>query len=403
MKAVYVVGDVLEVMGKIPDASVDLVLTSPPFLNLRSYLPDDDPRKGNEIGTESSPGAFIDRLLDVVEESRRVLAPHGSIVIELGDSYSGSGGAGGDYARGGMRDGQQCFNGTARKARGNADVLGKRHPATDGWPMEKSLCMVPEILRFALAYGFNPLTQRQTPRWRVRNVVRWCRPNPAVGALGDKYRPGTSDMVVACMARDRYFDLDAVRSNKTPNPTPRAGAKEIQNPSRRTNSQGSGDNPLGAPPLDWWVVSTEPYPGQHFATWPRDLVTTHVAAMTPMKVCLECGEPSRRIVASERVIEQARVGAGRSSAATNGGPFSDRYDVTRQTLGWTDCGHDRWRSGVVLDPFAGSGTTLAVATGFGRSAIGIDIDERNADLAAQRVGMFLEVRHGKETPGFIQA
>ena len=62
---------------------------------------------------------------------------------------------------------------------------------------------------------------------------------------------------------------------------------------------------------------------------------------------------------------------------------------TAPTLGWTDCGHDSWRRGVVLDPFAGSGTTLAVATGHGRDAIGIDIDSANADLALERVGMFL--------------
>jgi hypothetical protein len=62
--------------------------------------------------------------------------------------------------------------------------------------------------------------------------------------------------------------------------------------------------------------------------------------------------------------------------------------VTRlsKTVGWTDCGHDAWTPGLVLDPFAGSGTTLLVATGHGRDAIGIDLDGRNADLALHRVG-----------------
>ena len=68
--------------------------------------------------------------------------------------------------------------------------------------------------------------------------------------------------------------------------------------------------------------------------------------------------------------------------------------ATRQstTLGWSNCGCGApFRTGIVLDPFAGSGTTLAVATGLGRDAIGIDLDERNADLARERVGMFLTV------------
>jgi DNA modification methylase len=63
-----------------------------------------------------------------------------------------------------------------------------------------------------------------------------------------------------------------------------------------------------------------------------------------------------------------------------------------QTLGWTDCGHDNYRRGVVLDPFAGSGTTLAVAEGHGRDSIGIDLDPKNADLAYERVGgLFLTI------------
>jgi len=69
----YIVGDSLTVLRSMPAASVDLVLSSPPFLGLRSYLPPDDPHKGEEMGSEATPGEFIDRLLDVVEECRRIL------------------------------------------------------------------------------------------------------------------------------------------------------------------------------------------------------------------------------------------------------------------------------------------------------------------------------------------
>lgn len=70
------------------------------------------------------------------------------------------------------------------------------------------------------------------------------------------------------------------------------------------------------------------------------------------------------------------------------------HPATRQPilitgLTWTDCGHNAWRNGIVMDPFAGSGTTLAAAVGLGRDAIGIDLDERNVHLARERVGMFL--------------
>jgi site-specific DNA-methyltransferase (adenine-specific) len=377
----YLLGDVRDVLAQLPDGSIDLVLTSPPFLALRSYLPDDHPDKAKEIGTETTPGEFIDTLLDVVEAVRPKLAEHGSIAVELGDTYSGSGGAGGDYAAGGLREGQQAFSGSASKSRKVAprkvvrpngcdtdSTPPQRLPVTGGedWPLDKSMTLVPELFRLSLAYGVNPLTGREVERWRVRNNIRWCRPNPPVGRLGDKFRPGTSDMAIATISRTRYFDLDAVRTGS------------------------DADEDPGGPPLDWWEVPSEPYAGSHYATWPTALLTRPILAMTPARVCTTCGEPSRRIVETKGTGRGFR--RNREEGNERGGSTTDAPDFAeRTTVGWTDCGHDTWRRGVVLDPFAGSGTTLAVATGHGRDAWGIDLDERNVDLARERVGMFLEV------------
>ncbi len=109
MPARYLVGDVFDRLTDLDDNSVDLVMTSPPFLALRSYLPADHPDKAAEIGSEADPGAFVDVLCKVVVALGRVLAPHGSIVFELGDTYAGSGGAGGDYNEDGLREGQPRF------------------------------------------------------------------------------------------------------------------------------------------------------------------------------------------------------------------------------------------------------------------------------------------------------
>jgi hypothetical protein len=91
-EATYIIGDVFDVMATLPDNSFDMVMTSPPFLALRSYLPADHPDKDREIGSEPDPAGFLDTLLELTAEWRRVLAPHGSIAVELGDTYSGSGG-----------------------------------------------------------------------------------------------------------------------------------------------------------------------------------------------------------------------------------------------------------------------------------------------------------------------
>lgn len=416
MKATFHVGDSLTVLRTLPAASVDLVVTSPPFLALRSYLPDDHPDKASEMGSEPTPGEFLDALLDVIVECRRVLAPHGSICVELGDTYSGSGGSGGDYTDTGTRAGQEKFVGTAisqrRSAQRNRQIKGERHDGHDSaelgtgaaprlarvgrgdeWPLEKSVCLIPESFRFALAYGRNPFTGREIEPWRVRNVVRWCRPNPPVGALGDKFRPATSDIAVACISKTRYFDLDAVRAPSDydrPNLAGRGAITDV--PGKRHNGFDHTVNPLGAPPLDWWKVSTKGFHGSHYATYPPELIDRLVQAMCPPKVCLTCGEPSRRIVEVEHVANRSTNGPQSSERKhLDGGSagYVARADRIATTTGWTDCGHDNWRNGVVLDPFAGSGTTLAVATGHGHDAIGIDLDERNLHLARERVGMFL--------------
>lgn len=368
-----------------------------------------------EIGSEPTPAEFLSTLLGLTAEFRRVLAPHGSICVELGDTYAGSGGAGGDYYSGGQRDGEQPFAGSAKSARVHPDCPPDRDPATwrpirgfpdgrqgggSGWPEAKSLCGIPHLYHLSLAYGRNLLTGEPCEPWRIRNVIAWCRPNPPVGALGDKFRPATSYMTVATVARDRYFDLDAVRG----------GAENVKDQrTRYTNGPKQGadptevlaanyhhrvpSHPAGAPPLDWWEIPTQPYSGSHYAVWPPALLDRPIKAMCPQKVCTVCGEPSRRTHVDNPEYEGRAGGPGHRNdeqgSSLKGFSHKAYQPPAKLPDGFTDCGHDAWRNGIVLDPFAGSGTTLMSATGHGRDAIGFDLDERNAHLARERIGMFL--------------
>jgi hypothetical protein len=175
------IGDIRDRVAAIPDGSVDLVFTSSPFWRLRAYLPADHPLKDREIGTEAAVGEFIDNLLDVVEILAPKLSAHGSMMWELGDTMAGSGGPGGDYDEDGQREGQPRFDGSAQAQRlGRINTVGRSdagesgpvprslsprpkyvaagvgpptqhsHRDVPGWPLEKSLCLVPEIFRFAL-------------------------------------------------------------------------------------------------------------------------------------------------------------------------------------------------------------------------------------------------------------
>jgi len=418
----FIIGDTREVIASLPDGSVDLVLTSPPFLALRSYLPADHPDKAKEIGSEPDPATFIATMLELSAEWRRVLATHGSIAVEFGDTYSGSGGGGGDYQEGGLREGQPGFVGSARASadavrEANAAHWRLKNANRDAWPLPKSLALIPELYRVALAYGRHPLTGEPSPagRWRVRNVVRWVRPNPPVGALGDKFRPATSDLVIACTAGDRWFDLDAVRTEAKTGDRVMWQSTVAPTSDRKNVQKGDGDggyranNPAGAPPLDWWEIVPKGYEGSHYATFPPELCVRPIEAMCPRRVCRTCGKPSRRetdIDYTETPARELRPDMDRAYGSIDGKRHNDHRATDHTTTGWTSCGcpgtdgirldgyhtGTGWRPGIVLDPFAGTGTTLAVATGYSRDAIGVDLDPRNADLAMDRVGgMFLTV------------
>ena len=529
MTARFLVGDTRARLTELDDDSVDLVLTSPPFLALRSYLPDGHPDKHLEIGSEPTPAAYLDVLLQLTADWGRVLTPHGSIAVELGDTYAGSGGAGGDYDDGGLREAQQRFTGSAKQARvpDPSGMPPHRHRSKsdgsggEGWPLPKSLACIPQLYQVALAYGTNPLTGTSSPagRWRVRTLKPWIRSNPPVGALGDKERPATSYVIVACKATDRWFDLDAVRT-----PNDRTDEVVMQSAKRMGRfTPGSGpeskhlgeelrSNPGGAPPRDWWHhvdaildaelaaraetagrpnggnsagpkiknktdggwatleplprtlqpaqgvhlrraleragilttlealdVSPKGYSGAHYAVWPPELCRLLIDEMCPRRVCTTCRQPSRRIAETVNALGRGvNHSAHRPDMLRRDGLADKNRDAPehaeRVTVGWSDCGcadvwqcdfckgqgdhpdfvrhahscHaldptftkvDRWRPGHILDPFAGSGTTLAVATGMARTATGIDIDPRNADLALERVGMFLDIDHGtREIP-----
>lgn len=479
MTARFIVADVMDGLATLETGSVDLVITSPPFLALRSYLPADHPDKGKEIGSEATPAEFIDVMLKVTAELRRVLAPHGSICIELGDTYAGGGAVDNRADENGLirrkpYEDQPTFN---RGSGAGSPTIGP------GWPLSKSRTLIPSLYEIALAYGINPLTGQESPagQWRIRNIITWARPNPPVGALGDKWRPATSDLIVACTSSKRYWDDLATRKAYAPGtianselvgyrramwregrkandaplaeedfrmtqagaplldyweiplleddepqrygptpPKPKGMSRHREGEPPRTDlpsQQRDGnwrtlpqtnDDPdgPGAPLLDYWVIPPGGYQGAHYAVFPQELVVPCVQAMAPPKVCRTCGQPSRRIVETsyeahspDTITQQnaepravADVGSMRQKGNYDPAPQGmklGRASRMDTTLGWSDCGHDNYRPALILDCFAGSGTTLAVATGFGHDAIGIDIDERNRELARDRVGPFL--------------
>lgn len=354
----YIVGDSLTVLRSMPDASVDCVVTSPPYHLQRAYLPAEHPDRPLEMGQEPTPALFLENLLIVMDELWRVLTDHGTFWVNLGDKHAGSGGAGGDYDEGGMREGQNRYgrpryanpeqNGGPMRDRALDEAMGrippgsgKRWKTKPGWPLEQSVAWEPHLFGASLAYGRNLLTGDQHRQWITRPPITWCKPSVSPGSLTRRFRSATELIIYGGKRADHYFDLDAVRlepvlsndrttwnQNGPKALAARAAGKDVSGHERYTQRTV---NPAGSPPLNWWLIGHGGgYPEAHFATFPPELIVKPIKAGCPP-------------------------------------------------------------GGTVLDPFAGSGTTLAVATGHGRDAIGIDLDARNADLARARVGMFLTV------------
>jgi hypothetical protein len=285
-------------------------------------LPSDHPDKHREIGSEPTPAAFLDTLYGLSADWGRLLPEWASICVELGDTMSGSGGAGGDYNADGLREGQQRWRQQSHRGETTNSTRYDEHLPTivsggPGWPLAKSMCLLPHAYTIGLAYGHNPLTGAPSPagQWRIRNVITWARPNPPVGSLGKrnpakrtgdyKFRPACSFITVACRGTGRYFDLDAVRTE------PATGDRVMrQNPRERAPEDGRGsifvdglcvNNPAGAPPLDWHTDQLD-------GDWLWKLSTPHQRPPQRRQTIIRRNDPRRPLLS---FITVACRGTGR--------------------------------------------------------------------------------------------
>lgn len=321
-----IVGDVRTVLARLPAASVDCVITSPPYYLLRDYgMPE-------QIGLEASVDGWVDELDLAMRGVARVLKPTGTTWLNLGDSYS-------------------------------------RHPR-HGAPA-KSLLLGPERLALRLL----------ADGWTIRNRIAWFKPNPMPSSVGD--RLNTTWEVIYLLTRQRryHLDLDAIRvphrsarrtsakardSAASPTPTTRpewAGPLAGSNSGlSRLKAVGLVGHPLGGNPGDVWTVPTAGFRGAHFASFPMRLIERPLLAGCPERVCQSCGCPWER-----------SAGRPRSMRAP-------RKDL-RPTCG---C-RSGWKPGLVLDPFMGAGTVGVVAEKLGRHWLGVELNPKFAQLAEERI------------------
>jgi hypothetical protein len=161
-------------------------------------------------------------------------------------------------------------------------------------------------------------------------------------------------------------------------------SSNAQNPSETKKRILEGLNPSGKNPGDCWSINPKPFSEAHFAVFPPELVRRCLKATAPRQVCCKCGKPRERITK----VKQGKRENKRNKTVKAGMPQVPEkgWRSKRKTVGWSDCGCGAgFESGLVLDPFVGSGTTLQVCQELGVNGIGVELNSEYASMILRRL------------------
>lgn len=353
-------GDAITILKTLPDESIQMCVTSPPYYGLRKYLADDAPGKKYEIGLEQSPEVYVAKLVEVFREVRRVLRDDGVLFLNLGDSYWGAGGNFSDYSCGpngidkNRDQARPPKNRFSKWQSDTEDSIQVSHTSSKQGRHSvykpKDLMGIPWMVAFAL----------QADGWWLRQDIIWSKPNPMPESVTDRCTKAHEYIFMLSKSAQYYYDADAVREpyaeaslpramrglsadNKWADGAPGSTAHSISQARPNAKLSGSGQafggdghkgyidangrlliNPAGRLARSVWTITTKPFKEAHFATFPVEIPTR----------CIKAGSKP---------------------------------------------------GDIVLDPFSGAGTTGIVCVELGRDYIGIDLNAEYNEMAEKRI------------------
>lgn len=290
------VGDCRKLLKTLPDQSVNCCVTSPPYFGLRDYGHSD------QIGLETAPDEFVSVMVEVFREVKRVLRDDGTLWLNLGDSYS-------MLTRGSSGKGEKQITNAGT-------LLADRSSKIPKGLKPKDLIGIPWRVAFAL----------QADGWYLRQDIIWHKPNAMPESVNDRCTKAHEYIFLMSKSPKYYYDFDAVKEDAVKGYSGSSfnqGKTAQHQLNRSSNNERLEDGKRNRRSV--WTVSTKPFKGAHFATFPPDLVEPCVLAGCPV-------------------------------------------------------------GGTVLDPFGGAGTTGLVADRLQRHAVLCELNMEYAGMIYDRIG-----------------
>ena len=370
--------DCIEVMRGMEPESVHCCITSPPYWSLRDY------GVHGAYGLEPTLNEYIERMVEVFREVRRVLRKDGQLWLNLGDAYAGSG-------KGMNADGTHSVGAKQETNIGSltAPVKSKRMPRGEGrWGGGDSY--VPELKpKDLIGLPWRVAFALQADGWWLRSEIVWHKLNPMPESVRDRPTRAHEYVFLLTKSARYYYDADAIREpmaeetvrhgpwvtgpqhrHRTHQDDRPDGWKPDKQRGHSRRHAGFNDRwdgmskaeqqAMGANKRDVWSIATQPYSGAHFATFPEELVRCPILAGTSERgVCGVTGAPWERVAERKfklqegRSVENAIRGSGSQKPmdASNGWGGFPRGTTTSETTGWQPtCGAPWSRVVEVSDP-----------------------------------------------------
>jgi DNA modification methylase len=344
------------------------------------------------LGSEPTPALFIEHLVTIFDEVRRVLRPDGLCFVNIGDSYAGSGkGPSGSNGIGDQEE-RQGFAGSKQHANAGSLTIGNHEPDYRGIPA-KNLILIPQ--KFAIGM--------QDRGWIVRSCISWCKTSAMPESVRDRPTSAWEPIWMFAKSARYFYDADAVRQPAAPrtlNET-REARSAPAGWSGSPNVVGVKGHPMptpegGANLRNYWLLSPEPSRLEHYAGFPTEIPRRCILAGTSEKgACPVCGAPWGRVVErtkgdAEAHLRPKHLQSAKSALSLSGNGSKEWAGRGSKaiTTGWAPsctCDAGTPVPCVVLDPFGGSGTTGLVADRLGRDAILVELNPDYAEMSRRRL------------------